>query len=87
MPVRYLSDPELAGLSRWPDELADEDVVTCFTLSADDLSWLAGFNLPQHGLGVAAQPSTVIGFWMRADCLAVVRKICSVTERGDHRDR
>ena len=44
MPVRYLSDPELARLSSWPDEIADEDAVIYFTLSADDLSWLAGFN-------------------------------------------
>ena len=33
MPVRYLSDPELARLSSWPDEIAVEDVVTYFTLS------------------------------------------------------
>jgi len=39
MPVRYLSDPELARLSGWPDELADEDAVTFFTLSPDDLVW------------------------------------------------
>jgi hypothetical protein len=31
MPVRYLSDPELARLSSWPDEIADEDAVTYFT--------------------------------------------------------
>lgn len=28
MPVRFLSDPELARLSGWPDEIADEDAVT-----------------------------------------------------------
>jgi len=28
MPVRYLSDPELARLSGWPDEIAVEDAVT-----------------------------------------------------------
>jgi hypothetical protein len=48
MPVRYLSDPELARLSGWPDEIADEDAVTYFTLSADDLPWLAGFNRQQN---------------------------------------
>jgi len=47
MPVRYLSDPELARLSSWPDEIAVEDAVTYFTLSADDKSWLAGFNRAQ----------------------------------------
>ncbi len=55
MPVRYLSDPELARLSTWPAEIADEDAVTYFTLSADDLSWLAGFNRDENRLGVAVQ--------------------------------
>ena len=32
MPVRYLSDPELARLSGWPDEIADSDAVSYFTL-------------------------------------------------------
>lgn len=40
MPVRYLSDPEPARLSGWPDEIADEDAVTYFTVSEDDLAWL-----------------------------------------------
>ena len=38
MPVRYLSNPELARLSGWPGEIADEDVVTSFTLSAPNQS-------------------------------------------------
>ena len=59
MPVRYLSDPELARLSGWPDEIAVEDAVTYFTLSADDLSWLAGFNRQHNRLGVAVQLSTL----------------------------
>jgi hypothetical protein len=59
MPVRYLSDPELARLSGWPDEIADVDAVTYVTLSADDLSWLAGFNRQQDRLGVAVQLSTL----------------------------
>lgn len=59
MPVRYLSDPELARLSGWPDELADEDAVIFFTLSPDDLVWLAGFNRPENRLGVAVQLSTL----------------------------
>ena len=44
MPIRYLSDPELARLSSWPDEIAAEDAVTYFTLSTDDLSRRAGSN-------------------------------------------
>jgi hypothetical protein len=59
MPVRYLSDPELARLSGWPDEIADEDAVTYFTLSAEDLSWLGSFNRQQNRLGVAVQLSTL----------------------------
>jgi Domain of unknown function (DUF4158) len=61
MPVRYLSDPELARLSSWPDEIADEDAVTYFTLSADDLAlaWLEGFNRQHNRLGVAVQLSTL----------------------------
>src|SRR5277367_611637 len=59
MPVRYLSDPELARLSSWPDEIAVEDAVTYFTLSADDKSWLAGFNRRHNHLGVAVQLSTL----------------------------
>jgi Domain of unknown function (DUF4158) len=59
MPVRYLSDPELARLSSWPDEIAAQDAVTYFTLSADDLSWLTGFNRQHNRLGVAVQLSTL----------------------------
>ena len=59
MPVRYLSGPELARLSSWPDEIAVEDAVTYFTLSADDLSWLADFNRQHNRLGVAVQLSTL----------------------------
>ncbi|ACV79923.1 hypothetical protein Namu_3606 [Nakamurella multipartita DSM 44233] len=32
MPVRYPSDPELARLSSWPDEIDVADAVTYFTL-------------------------------------------------------
>jgi anti-anti-sigma factor len=39
MPVRFLSDAELARLSGWPDEIADEDLVTYFALTGDDLGW------------------------------------------------
>jgi hypothetical protein len=34
MPVRFLSDAELARLSSWPDEIADDDLVTFFTLTS-----------------------------------------------------
>jgi hypothetical protein len=55
MPVRYLSDAELARLSGWPDETDPDDAVIYFTLSGDDLSWLAGFNRAENRLGVAVQ--------------------------------
>jgi len=53
MPVRYLSDPELARLSSWPDEIDVADAVTYFTPSGDDLSWIAGFNRAENQLGFA----------------------------------
>jgi hypothetical protein len=59
MPVRYLSDPELARLSSWQGEIADEDAVTYFTLAASDLSWLAAFNRVENRLGVAVQLATL----------------------------
>lgn len=59
MPVGYLSDPELARLNAWPDEIAAEDAVTYFTLSSDDLAWLTGFNRVENRLGVAVQLSTL----------------------------
>ena len=52
MPVRFLSDAELARLSSWPDEIAAQDLVTFFTLSPDDL---AGFNRDENRLGAAVQ--------------------------------
>ena len=55
LPVRFLSDAELARLSSWPDEIAAEDLVTFFTLSPDDLGWLAGFNRDENRLGAAVQ--------------------------------
>ena len=59
MPVRYLSDPELARLKSWPGEIADEDAVTYFTRSDNDLLWLAGFHRPENRLGVAVQLSAL----------------------------
>jgi hypothetical protein len=59
MPVRYLSELELARLSSWPGKIADEDTVTYFTLSADDLLWLAAFNRQHNRLGVAVQLSAL----------------------------
>ena len=59
MPVRFLSDAELARLSSWPDEIAVEDAVTFFTLSADDLAWLAGFNRPRTGSAPPSKLSTL----------------------------
>jgi hypothetical protein len=59
MPVRYLSDVELARLSTWPGEIAEEDAVTFFTLAGDDLGWVRGFNRDENRLGVAVQLCTL----------------------------
>jgi TnpA family transposase len=55
MPVRFLSDAELARLSSWPDEVADDDLVTYFTLTGDDLGWLASNVRVENRLGAAVQ--------------------------------
>lgn len=47
MPVRFLSDAELARLSSWPDEIAEHDLITFFTLTSDDAAWLSG-NVLRH---------------------------------------
>ncbi|MDQ6675424.1 MAG: DUF4158 domain-containing protein [Chloroflexota bacterium] len=55
MPVRFLSDAELARLSSWPDEIADDDLVTYFTLTSDDLRWLGANVRVENRLGAAVQ--------------------------------
>jgi hypothetical protein len=59
MPVRFLSDAELARLSGWPGEVADEDLVTFFTLTDDDLAWLGASYRLENRLGVAVQLCTL----------------------------
>jgi hypothetical protein len=59
MPVRFLSDAELARLSSWPDEIAVEDLVTFFTLAPDDIAWLGGLNRDDNRLGAAVQLCTL----------------------------
>jgi hypothetical protein len=59
MPVRYLSDLELARLTGWPDEIDVADAVTYFTSYGDDLSWIAGFNRAENRLGVMVQLCTL----------------------------
>jgi hypothetical protein len=56
MPVRFLSDAELARLSGWPEEIADEDAVTFFTLTAEDLP------------GWQASTATTTGWASRCSC-------------------
>jgi Domain of unknown function (DUF4158) len=55
MPVRFLSDAELARLSSWPDEIADDDLVSYFTLTSDDLGWLGSNVQVENWLGAAVQ--------------------------------
>ena len=51
MPVRFLSDAELARLSSWPDEIAEHDLVTFFTLTSDEVAWLRGNVRVENRLG------------------------------------
>jgi len=55
MPVRFLSDAELARLSSWPDEIADDDLITYFTLTGDDLGWLGANVRAENRLGAVVQ--------------------------------
>jgi len=55
MPARLLSDAKFARLSGWPDEIGDDDLVTLFTLTSDDLAWLNGNVRIEKRLGVAVQ--------------------------------
>ncbi len=55
MPVRFLSDAELVRLSGWPDEIADGDLITYFTLTSDDFGWLTSNVRVENRLGVALQ--------------------------------
>ena len=59
MPVRFLSDAELARLSSWPDESAEHDLVTFFTLTNDDAAWLSGNVRVENRLGAAVQLCTL----------------------------
>jgi hypothetical protein len=55
MPVRFLSEAELARLSSWPDEIAGDDLVTYFTLTNDDLDWIGSTVRVENRLGAAVQ--------------------------------
>lgn len=44
MPVRFLSDAELATLSGCPDEITAA-LITYFTLTSDDLGWPDGLTV------------------------------------------
>ena len=55
MPVRFLSDADLASLSAWPTEIASDDLVTFFSPTDDDVAWLRAAHRPENRLGVAVQ--------------------------------
>ena len=59
MPVRFLSDSELARLSSWPDEIAEHDLVTFFTLTSDEVAWLRGNVRVENRLGATVQLCTL----------------------------
>jgi hypothetical protein len=58
MPVRFLSDAEIARLNSWPDAVAEDDLVTFFTLTTEDLAWLSSNVRIENWLGAAAQLCT-----------------------------
>ena len=63
MPVRYLSDPELARLSGSPGEIADEDAVTLSALPwlgwiPDDLAGCPPVALDRLAQVLAIAPDT-----------------------------
>lgn len=65
MPTRFLSDAELARLSGYPTEIADDDLVTFFRLEGEDLAWLGREHRgPANRLGLALQLCTLpwLGF-------------------------
>lgn len=55
MPGRFLTDAERARLSRFPDEIAPDDVNTYFTLSPADRRHIEVHHRPATRLGVALQ--------------------------------
>lgn len=59
MPVRFLSDAELARLANWPDEIDEHDLITFYTLTSDDLVWLRGNVRAENRLGAAVQLCTL----------------------------
>ncbi len=56
MPTRFLSDAELAQLAGFPADIAAEDLVTYFTLEADDARWaMRDHRGAANRLGLALQ--------------------------------
>lgn len=65
MPTRFFSDAELARLTGYPTEIADDDLVTFFRLETEDLAWLLREHRgPANRLGLALQLATLpwLGF-------------------------
>jgi hypothetical protein len=83
MPVRFLSDAELARLSSWPDEIADDDLVTYFTLTSDDLRWLGAKVRVENRLGAAVQLCTLPWLGWIADELSACPP-AAVRRLADH---
>jgi hypothetical protein len=59
LPFQFLSGAELARLSGWPDEIADADLITYFTLTRDDIGWLTSNVRVENRLGAALQLCTL----------------------------
>ena len=55
VPVRHRA----RELSSWPDEIAEHDLVTFFTLTSDDAAWLSGNVRVENRLGASVQLCTL----------------------------
>lgn len=77
MPVRYLSDTELARLNSWPADIADHDAVTSFTPTDDD-------RVRGSTLGLSAGLAALLVVVSLCTC-SVSRRLVLVNECGPGR--
>ncbi|MGI8723509.1 MAG: hypothetical protein ACR2JG_14960 [Geodermatophilaceae bacterium] len=83
MPVRYLSDPELARLSGGPDEIADEDAVTYFTCPRTTWHGWRASTAPRTGSASPFKLSTLPWLGWIPDELAACARLMGELEKRD----
>ena len=83
MPVRFLSDAERERLSRFPDGIEHQDLITFFTLSGADRERIPIRTGPHNRLGFAVQLCAVrfMGF-VPEDLSATPSAFARVAPRG-----